>query len=103
MAHLIRRHGCRRIGDISGPAGNQEADARLQGYLEALEAHGIAPDGGLVRHARFTLQTGKLAMRELLDSGCELDGLVAANDYMALGAMDVLRAPGVLVPRCGLR
>lgn len=97
--HLLRVHGCRRIGYISGPPDNQEADARLHGYRDALEACGIEPAPELVVHGRFTLPTGAECMNELLARGLQMDAAVAANDYMALAAMDTLRERGIAVPR----
>lgn len=98
VQHLIEEHGCRQIAYVSGPADNQEANDRLGGYHDALAAHGLPAPDELVTHGRFTLPTGKAGMLTLLERGCRFDAVAAANDYMALGAMDALRERGILVP-----
>lgn len=44
-------------------------------------------------------QSGAEAARRLLDRGELFDALVVANDYMALGAIEVLRGRGVRIPQ----
>jgi phosphoserine phosphatase RsbU/P len=99
IQHLLEKHRCTRVAYISGPPDNQEADARLQGYRDALLAHGLTPAPEMVSYGRFTLPTGQDCMNELLARGCEMDAVAAANDYMALGAMDALRSRGIAVPQ----
>jgi len=55
-------------------------------------------DERLVRHGMFNWPTGIACARELLDQGLEIDAVAAANDYMALAAIDVLRERGRRVP-----
>jgi DNA-binding LacI/PurR family transcriptional regulator/serine phosphatase RsbU (regulator of sigma subunit) len=99
VEHLIAVHRAERIVYIGGPPDNQEAHARLEGYRQALGSHGLRFSEELVRHGRFTLDSGQSCMRELLAAGIEIDAVVAANDYMAFGAMEVLRERGLDVPR----
>ncbi len=98
VQHLIEEHGCRQIAYVSGPADNQEAGERLAGYRDALAAHGLTPNKELITHGRFTLPTGKAGMLALLERAQPFDAVAAANDYMALGAMDALRERGISVP-----
>jgi len=96
--HLIECHGCRRIGYIRGPLASIEADERLLGYQAALQGGGIDFDPALVRVGNFMAQGGSAAMQHWLDTGVSLDAVVAANDYMALGAIEVLRHKEVRLP-----
>jgi DNA-binding LacI/PurR family transcriptional regulator/signal transduction histidine kinase/ActR/RegA family two-component response regulator len=89
--HLIRVHGCRRIAVISGPRDHHEARERLRGVSEALRRHGLALDEQSVVSGQFAVSDGRRAVAELLARGCEFDGLLAANDHMALGAIEALR------------
>lgn len=91
VEHLLRVHGCRRIGYISGPRDNDEAVDRLDGYRDALQAAGVPFDERLIFHGDFSAESGRIAMREFLHQGLGLDAVAAANDYMALGAVDVMR------------
>lgn len=95
--HLLKGHGRRRIAYVSGPRENAEAAERLLGYRDALEEAGIPFDPALVAYGYFTSPTGYTAMREILQRTRDFDGLVAANDYMAIAAMDALREHGLRV------
>lgn len=99
VAHLIAQHGSRRIAFIAGPRASSESNLRLLGYQNAHREHGIAVDPELIRYGDFTLPSGASAMKSLMETGSGFDAVVAANDDMALGALDVLQEVGVHVPR----
>jgi sigma-B regulation protein RsbU (phosphoserine phosphatase) len=91
LKHLIVDHGYRRIGLIRGPVGNAEADTRYRTSCRELAAHAIDFDPSLVRVGDFLSESGRVAMDSLLDAAADtLDAVVAANDYMALGALEAL-------------
>jgi DNA-binding LacI/PurR family transcriptional regulator/serine phosphatase RsbU (regulator of sigma subunit) len=98
VEHLVAVHGRRRVAYIGGPPGSVEATDRFEGYADALAAHGIALDRELVRTGDFWIPSGAAAMSDLLDRAAAFDAVVAANDYMALGALDALQDRGVKVP-----
>lgn len=94
--HLISI-GRRRIAVLGAHHG--EAGLRVEGYRQALEAAGIAFDDRLVLYEEsWHRVNGAEAIRGLLASGAEFDGLFALNDELALGAMRVLQEQGVGVP-----
>lgn len=81
-------------GEVIGSAG-----LRLAGYREALDEAGIEYDDNLIGEVGGWFRSGGAeAMRTLLDSGVQFDGVVAFNDSMALGAMRVLQEAGVRIP-----
>lgn len=98
--HLISL-GRRRIvalgahrGEVIGSAG-----LRLSGYREALDEAGIPFDERLVSEVGGWFRSGGAeAMRSLLASGVDFDGVVAFNDSMALGGMRVMQEAGIRVP-----
>ncbi|GEQ96383.1 LacI family transcriptional regulator [Iodidimonas gelatinilytica] len=95
-SHLIRL-GRRRIafiGDVEPP----ELRLRFDGYKQALEDAGIAFDPDLVRPAHFSLESAMEAVESLLESGTEFDGVVAASDLIAIGAVRGLMKSGMHVP-----
>ena len=98
VQHLLGKHGARRIAYISGPRDNPEANARLDGYRDALLAHGLTPSPSLIAHGSFSMSTGAACMGELLDREPLIDAVVAANDYLALGALNVIQSRGMAVP-----
>jgi DNA-binding LacI/PurR family transcriptional regulator len=92
---LIER-GCRRIATIAGPADMTAALDRLEGWRDALRRAGL-PDDRVV-HGSFTLESGARAAAELLKNHPDVDGVFAASDLMASGALSVLAARGLSVP-----
>lgn len=100
--HLIEQHTCQRIGFIRGPVGQREADERYQAYLNSLAAHALPFDPSLVARGDYTHHSGGLAMRALLNqAGDKPDAVVAANDSMILGALEVLEHAGLSLPVAG--
>ena len=99
LEHFIVAHGKRRIAFVRGPVGNVEAEQRYRVYRDVIDRHGIPFDPDLVAIGDFNAPSGLAAVGELCsDRGVPFDALVAANDEMALGAMQALRARGVEVP-----
>jgi len=99
LRHLIVEHGYRRIGFIQGIEGSREAEQRYQAYRDALSEQGLPLDPDLVAPGSFTANGGIAAVELFIDQRqVEPDAIVAANDNMALGALDALTARGLTVP-----
>ncbi|MGH3875939.1 MAG: LacI family DNA-binding transcriptional regulator [Actinophytocola sp.] len=100
-ARLAVRHllatGRRRIGTVTGMLDHPAAADRLAGWQEALAEAGLNPDG-LSEAGDFTLASGDRATAALLARAPDLDGVFAASDLMAAGALRALRAAGRTVP-----
>jgi sigma-B regulation protein RsbU (phosphoserine phosphatase) len=99
VEHLVREHGVRRPAFLAGTPENPEAQSRLEAYKDVLARNGIAFDPALVACGYFMPRQGRSAMDSLLAAGVSFDGVVAANDNMALGAIEALRMWGRRVPR----
>jgi DNA-binding LacI/PurR family transcriptional regulator len=98
--HLAKVHGKKRIAYLSGPVASAEADERLAAYKEGLAAAGQAFDPDLVYVGNFWYNSGTDGVKAFLDARkVKFDAIVAANDYMALGAMRELLSRGVHVPQ----
>lgn len=93
--HLLDR-GCQRIASISGPLDVLASQDRFTGFRDAMarRGHPYLPTA----EGNFTLESGERAMERLLTEHPDLDGLFAANDLMAQGALHVLREHGRRVP-----
>lgn len=91
--------GHRRIGFIGGRPDLQSAEQRLQGYKDALGAHGIAPDSVLITVGDFTTATARLCARRLLQAAERPTAIFAANDQSAIGAVEAAREMGLQVPQ----
>ena len=95
-AHLARL-GRRRIAFVGGT--DPEAMQRRRGYQNALKQAGIAFDPTLVCDVEFELESAEAAVSGLLKRGIIFDGVVAASDIIALGAIRALGRGGRVVPR----
>jgi len=96
--HLLRL-GRRRIAFI-GSASDQwpEFQARHSGYQRALHEAGIESDPALLVEAQSSEKTGHEAASALVASGVPFDGVFAASDLIAMGAISSLRGHGRSVP-----
>jgi DNA-binding LacI/PurR family transcriptional regulator len=92
-ARHLRAAGRRRVATIAGPQHTSAGQDRLSGFRAALGD----PDTVWVE-GDFTYQSGTEAMAALLSRHPGLDGVFAASDLMAQGALTVLRAAGRRVP-----
>lgn len=91
MVCHLRSLGHRRIGFINGPDENADADERLRGYRDAVDAV-------IEFRGDFTEGAGFDAGRQLLSMPGEPTALFAANDAMAIGALAAFREAGARVP-----
>ncbi|MGW6395098.1 LacI family DNA-binding transcriptional regulator [Streptomyces sp. NPDC055103] len=93
--HLYRL-GHRRIGMASGPTGNRPAERRVRGFVEAMSRRGVEDAEQWVIRQSYTVEGGQAAAASLLGLGAT--AVVAASDYMALGAIRGIRRQGYSVP-----
>lgn len=99
VSHLITEHGRNKIAYISGTYGVYEADERFKAYRQALLDNNIEYDERYVYQGSFLRDDGFAAVKAFLDERkLEIDGLVGANDHMALYAMKALQKRGIFVP-----
>jgi signal transduction histidine kinase/DNA-binding LacI/PurR family transcriptional regulator len=99
IGHFAVDHGYRRIAFVTGPRGNFEAEERLAAYRQGLERAGLPFDPDLVCEGDFNLEKGQEAVRTLLDvRRLRFDALIAANDFMALGAKLEMEKRGMSIP-----
>jgi DNA-binding LacI/PurR family transcriptional regulator len=97
VAHLVAR-GRHTIATVAGPADMAPGADRRTGWARALRAAGRSAGTELVSAGDFTRAGGRAATEALLARIPGIDGLFAASDLMALGALDTLRAAGRRVP-----
>lgn len=89
--------GRQRIAFLDGPLDTVPGHERLHGYRDGLADVDLNYDENLVVTRDFYRTDGAAMAAELLDSA-RPDAFVCANDMIAIGALDTLRARGVQVP-----
>lgn len=98
IEHLIVGHGCTDIVYIRGPQNYKEADVRFEGYVKALEKHGIPFKEDHVYTGGFTVESGLLATIEMEKAGVKPQAIACANDSMAIGVLEYFKMKDVRVP-----
>jgi len=103
VEHLIKVHNYRRIAIVRGPIGHPDADERYRGYVDALQAYNIPVNPDYVAQSLFELATANemtemAVARWFQESHIEVDAIVAASDYIALGVIKALEVRGLRVP-----
>lgn len=96
--HLLQ-HGRRRLAFL-GDASNHAPEflERYRGFAAAIEEFGATPAAELQVDAITTEDSGYRAAHELLQRGVPFDGIFAASDLIALGAMHALRDRKISIP-----
>jgi len=96
VRHLLA-NGRKNIVHLSGLLGNLDAAERAQAFRDALAT--LAPELPVrILEGDFSDESGERLVQKLLAEGMEFDAIFAANDMMALGALQALRTVGVRVP-----
>jgi LacI family transcriptional regulator len=101
-ARLAVRHlhecGCRRVATITGMSHTSPGVERLRGYELEIKKLKLPKQAELVRAGDFYVETGHRGMKELLALAEPPDGVFAASDLSALGAMRAIQEQGLRVP-----
>lgn len=96
--HLIMK-GHKRIAFINGPEQNILCDDRKKGYMNALKKYGIPVSHGLIMYSNFTIEGGFDCGKQLLKLEKKPTAIFAANDDMAVGAIQAVQREGLRVPQ----
>ncbi|MEW1720534.1 LacI family DNA-binding transcriptional regulator [Streptomyces sp. NPDC093109] len=97
VAHLLRL-GHRRLAIIAGPAATTTGSERVDAFRAALREHGVALPDAYIGQGDFQAESGRRAAERFLDLPEPPDAVFAADNLMALGALDAIRARGLSVP-----
>jgi LacI family transcriptional regulator len=98
LAHLAAL-GHEHIGYIGGPQSTSTGYVRYHAFRKRAVERGIDADKALIVNATgFTEPAGACALEALLDTGKRFTAVLTANDLLALGCYDTLRARGLRCP-----
>lgn len=95
-AERLLSTGRRHVATVAGPPDMPSAVDRLSGFRSALAAASRPAD--VLAYGAWTSPSGESATADLLAREPGIDGLFAANDLMAIGAIRALRHAGRRVP-----
>lgn len=95
---VLLRKGHRRVGLINLGPGIPAAVGRLEGYKQALDAHGLAFDSSLLRYGDGTADGGYRCATELMRVPDPPRAIFCGNDPMAMGAYQALKERGIRIP-----
>ncbi|WP_203593338.1 LacI family DNA-binding transcriptional regulator [Streptomyces sp. SID9124] len=99
--HLLSAHRLRRLAFVGGPADSPDGEARFLGYQAAHLEAGLPLPAEPDLRGDLTQAAGRQAVEALFGAsakGPRPQGLVFANDQMAVGALHALQERGVDVP-----
>lgn len=95
--HLAEQ-GRSRILCLAGQPNWLVAQSRLTGYRQAVLDLGLHLDDRLIVFGGFDEQSGITLTEQAIADGVDFDGLIAFNDYAAIGAISALGRQGKNVP-----
>jgi len=90
--------GHHRIAHISGPLKTRSGLNRLKGYQLALKKHKIEYNDELVGEGDFRIRGGYQVMKRFLKLTKPPTAIFAANDLLALGAMQAIQKKNFYIP-----
>ncbi|WP_458792864.1 LacI family DNA-binding transcriptional regulator [Yoonia sp. MH D7] len=101
VAIALDRIAASGLGVPAFLVGDEERSARAR-FLKAVQAWadlaGVVCDDLVLANGKYSVDGGRIATEALLDGGAVPRAIFAANDLMALGAMQALRNRGISCP-----
>ncbi|MBN2441727.1 MAG: substrate-binding domain-containing protein, partial [Spirochaetales bacterium] len=99
IKHMVTSHHYKNFAFIGSPQNHREADTRMQALKTELKRYNLELDEDLVVSGNFVQESGMKAIDILLNQRKKkFEVVVAANDYMAIGALETLKTYGFRVP-----
>jgi LacI family transcriptional regulator, galactose operon repressor len=98
IARYLIERGYAPLGTIAGALDSEIGQVRFQAFQATCAAAGVDVLPEHVVEADFTYEGGRDAMAALLQAGHPPRAIFAANDLMALGALEACLAAGLQVP-----
>lgn len=97
VEHLWER-GCRKIFHLAGPQNVSIWRNRHEGYLAALQKHGVIPGEGWIHEAPTTREEGACFAEKIVQEGDLPDAIFFSGDFSALGALLVFKRHKLRIP-----
>ncbi len=94
IEHLITVHNRKHICFVSGRRSSMDAVERLMVYKEVLANHGMKATEDMIVYGDYS-EYSRTIVGELLDKNPDVDAIVFANDQMAIGGYQEMKARGI--------
>lgn len=99
VEHLVVDHKITDFHYLSGPFGNRDAIERLDIFKRVLAKHNLTIQDEDIYESDFNFSGGKEIASNYISGNRALpSAFVAANDFMAIGLMEELKAHGIKIP-----
>lgn len=95
--HLINE-GCKKIAHLAGDRRLDIFTDRCNGYKQALKDNGFEINENYIIETKSKIEEGKAAIKKLLKLKNPPDAIFSSSDWVALGAIQELRARGIKMP-----
>ena len=95
---LLISHGHGRVACLQGVRGTSSNEFRIRGYKEALIAHQLAIEEGLIAGDSFSEQSGYIETKLLLKREPGVKAILALSNLNALGAILALAEEQLKIP-----
>ncbi len=96
----VRSLGHIRVAFISGPRNLSTGRDRFDAFMDAAAKFELSNSDELwVEAKQYNEREGAVCARDLISRGLKFTAIVAANDRLAIGAIDALEETGLLCPR----
>lgn len=95
--YLIKK-GRKKIAYIKGKPDSPVTIDRNAGFMQAIKKYNIKLNPKLMLQGDYSIESGYLKTKQLIDQNIKFDTIVAGNDMMAIGAMRALQETGIDIP-----
>ena len=96
--HLFFKHKFKNFVFIKGLDSDFRTIERYNTFIEILKKNKLKRNNDLILNGDFSFQSGYSAVEKLLSKNIYFDVIIAANELMALGALEALNKKGILIP-----
>jgi len=96
--HLIKQ-GNKHIAYIGGAVDMEISNKRKEGYIRAMKENNMSINENYISYGNYKMQSGFECMEKLFKDNPEITAVLAANDLMAIGALNYLHKHGINVPK----
>lgn len=91
IEHLIKVHGSKRIGFLSGPSEQEDTNIRKKAYLQCLQDNHISIDQELIGYGGFARLIAREQINKWIATGLEIDAIFTGDDESAIGVYSALQ------------